>query len=76
MKKCTPQSIVYGTVPITTDIVMMPQQGTDYTLHGKKLPAQGYATYAIKFLLLNNAIHGVYLDHMTSAYQMFIKELK
>lgn len=51
---------------------MMPQQWTDYTLHGKKLPAQGYATYAIKILLPNNAIHGVYLDHMTSAYQMFI----
>ncbi|MGQ9842626.1 MAG: 7TM-DISM domain-containing protein [Spirochaetota bacterium] len=67
-----PQSIEDGTAPMPTDIVMMPQQWTDYTLHGKKLPAQGYATYAIKILLPNNAIYGVYLDHMTSAYQIFI----
>jgi class 3 adenylate cyclase len=67
-----PATIEKGTAPQPTDSVMMPQHWTDYVLDGKKLPAKGYATYAIKILLPDNAIYGMYLDHMVTAYRLFI----
>ncbi|MCX8123968.1 MAG: hypothetical protein N3F66_07355 [Spirochaetes bacterium] len=67
-----PAAIEKGTAPQPTDSVMMPQHWTDYVLDGKKLPAKGYATYAIKILLPDNAIYGMYLDHMVTAYRLFI----
>ncbi len=67
-----PAAIADGTAPQPTDSVMMPQHWTEYVHNGKKLPAQGCATYAIKILLPNNAIYGMYLDHMVTAYGVFI----
>lgn len=67
-----PKAIEEGKAPPPTDSVMMPQQWTDYTLDGKKLPAKGCATYAVTLKLPDNAIYGMYLDHMTCAYRLFI----
>ncbi len=67
-----PAAIADGTAPQPTDSVMMPQHWTEYMLDGKKLPAQGCATYAITILLPDNAIYGMYLDHMVTAYRVFI----
>ncbi len=67
-----PVLIEKGTAPKPTDIIMMPQHWTEYVLNGKKLPAQGYATYAIQIALPDNSIYGMYLDHMVTAYRLFI----
>ncbi|NMB66435.1 MAG: hypothetical protein GYA16_16340, partial [Spirochaetes bacterium] len=67
-----PALIVKGTAPAPTASVMMPQHWTEYVLDGKKLPPKGYATYAIKLVLPDNAIYGMYLDHMVTAYRLFI----
>ncbi len=67
-----PQSIEKGSAPQPTDIVMMPKHWTDYKLHGEKLPAKGCATYALRILLPDNALYGLYLDHMVTAYRLYI----
>lgn len=67
-----PALIEKGTAPSPTDSVMMPQHWTEYMLDGKKLPAKGYATYALKILLPDNSIYGIYLDHMVTAYRLFV----
>ena len=71
-----PVAIQNGTAPVPTDTVMMPQHWTEYALNGKKLPAEGCATYAIKILLPDNAIYGMYLDHMVTAYRLFINGIE
>ncbi|MEW6525145.1 MAG: 7TM diverse intracellular signaling domain-containing protein [Spirochaetota bacterium] len=71
-----PVAIEKGTAPKPTDSVMMPQHWTDYVLDGKKLPAKGYATYALKILLPDNAIYGMYLDHMVTAYRLYINGIE
>lgn len=67
-----PALIEKGTAPAPTASVMMPQHWTEYVLDGEKLPPKGYATYAIKLVLPDNAIYGMYLDHMVTAYRLFI----
>ncbi len=67
-----PVSIDDNKAPQPTDIVMMPQHWTDYKLNGTLLPAKGCATYALKILLPDNAIYGIYLDHMVTAYRLYI----
>ncbi|MEJ5361380.1 MAG: adenylate/guanylate cyclase domain-containing protein [Spirochaetota bacterium] len=71
-----PIAIEKGTAPAPTDSVMMPRHWTEYVLDGKKLPAKGYATYAIKILLPDNDIYGMYLDHMVTAYRLFINGIE
>ena len=67
-----PAAIDDNKAPLPTDIVMMPQHWTDYKLNGTMLPAKGCATYALKILLPDNAIYGIYLDHMVTAYRLYI----
>ena len=70
-----PSAFQNGTAPQPDYYPAMPAYWTD-TSHGRQYPAQGSATYRLTLILPDNAVYGIYLSQMVSAYDLYINGIK